>query len=159
MGRLAKQHAAHREWAEKVRSFTREHGMDAAMRVLELAIVCDEECGRAGAAPSTFAACFPTALVSDSERLYRAHVREMCERDARGDDLRPGTLAEVLGALSKASLEAPLDACGAALYEHVFERLFPDDVPEGRRALEQWEGQVAESLAHARRILATERRP
>jgi hypothetical protein len=70
---------------------------------------------------AAFAICAPPgALRPLAEQVYRAHVRELLERVAAGQDTRPGTDAEVLAAMSQGSLVAP----PTELWAHLMERLF-----------------------------------
>lgn len=66
-------------------------------------------------------------LASGAEKLYPAHCHELLDRVAAGEDLRAATTAEVLGALSVASLEFPLDRPMTYLYWQLFSQLFPAD--------------------------------
>jgi len=66
-----------------------------------------------------------------SDRVYRAHCREILERVAGGEDLRPGTDAECMVALCEMSQMTPLEWDAAALYQRLFERRF-----EGTRGFE-----------------------
>lgn len=50
------------------------------------------------------------------ELLFRAHCREILDRIAAGTPTQPGTAAEVLAALSKASMRAPLNTEAVGLY-------------------------------------------
>lgn len=61
------------------------------------------------------------------ERIFRAHAREIYERVARGEDVRPGTDAEVLGVLADWIMDVPF--CGGlmALYFRMAERIVPED--------------------------------
>ena len=80
--------------------------------VFETMGIAEEEMERAGIS-RTSRDCFrhlcpPPALNGLADWLYRAHARELCQRAAKGGDLRPGTLAEVVCALHLVSLKAPL---------------------------------------------------
>jgi hypothetical protein len=66
----------------------------------------------------------PLAHVLDD--IYRSHCREIIARAVRRDDICPGTKAEMLGFLSQASLEAPLDRIPFLLYQQLFAELLPD---------------------------------
>lgn len=70
--------------------------------------------------------CPTPALSSAGEKAFRAHCRELLERVAAGEDLRPGTAAEVLSILSELSLAAPLDRIGTLLFVKLFASLFPE---------------------------------
>lgn len=70
--------------------------------------------------------CPSPALSAAPEKLFRAHCTELLERVAAGDDLRPGTTAEVLAVLSELSLAAPLDRAHTLLFVKLFSDLFPE---------------------------------
>lgn len=93
--------------------------------------------------------------------VYRAHVREILGRLARGEDLKPGTDAECLCACLYAAGDAPLRQEGQAVTEWLFARVFPERaaaVIGEDRARERWDGQVLEDVAQLRRRLAVERK-
>lgn len=71
------------------------------------------------------ALCPRNNLEKLSTDVYRFHAREMCDRFGRGENLEPGTKAEVMALLSFASLKAPPDATTAALYGRIFAECFP----------------------------------
>lgn len=58
-------------------------------------------------------------------QLYDSHVAELISRIVRDEDLTLPTAAEVLIVCSQASLRAPLDRSGYALYCSVFREVFP----------------------------------
>lgn len=60
------------------------------------------------------------------ESLYRVHCRELLDRVGRGEDTRPATSAEMIFALSEASLQAPLTSAAAGLYLKLGMKCFPD---------------------------------
>lgn len=57
-------------------------------------------------------------------QLYASHVAELLDRIVRDDDLTLPTAAELLVVCSSASLRAPLNGSGAALYAEVFGAVF-----------------------------------
>lgn len=65
----------------------------------------------------------PLANVGDT--LYRHHCSEIIDRIIHRCDVKPGTRAEIIGALSGASLKSPLDRTACLLYEKLFAELFP----------------------------------
>lgn len=69
----------------------------------------------------------PPVLQEFDDTLYRAHARELLERVAFRVSLGPGTKAEVLAALSLASLAAPLSRVETRLAERNFRSLFPGE--------------------------------
>lgn len=71
-----------------------------------------------------FAAVKQVDLIG-SEMLFRAHCREILGRIADGDDLRPGTDAEIILVLRGASLRAPMTPGVDCLYFRLFARCFP----------------------------------
>ncbi len=80
-----------------------------------------------------------------------------------GEDLRPGTAAECLGALAAASLEAPPTRAAGLLYWELFERVLPDQADTLRAehadpACDQHDRiQMKELEAELRRKLASDR--
>ncbi|WP_203909542.1 hypothetical protein [Rhizocola hellebori] len=60
-----------------------------------------------------------------TEFVYRGHAREILDRVAAGNDLRPATAAEICLALSKASQLAPMHAAWAGLYLRMWLQAFP----------------------------------
>ncbi|HRK34499.1 MAG TPA: hypothetical protein PLJ47_07870 [Candidatus Hydrogenedentes bacterium] len=103
----------------------------------------------------------PLARVLDD--VYRMHCRELIDRSIQCEDTKPATEAEVLGFLSQASLEAPLDRIPSLLYQ----QLFADILPVQARALPSLgridsldsyeQNAVAELLHTLRRKLAIKR--
>lgn len=73
-----------------------------------------------------FMACQP-GVFSDAgmDDLYRAHCREMLVRLARGLPLDPGTDAEIIWAISKASLKAPPSRDVGLLACRLWRKVFP----------------------------------
>lgn len=131
----------------------------AVMQTLKLMGAAEEEIARAeraypDAAPRlsrAFPLLYPYELARfGSERVYRAHCREILVRVARGEDVNPGTDAECLAALSLGSLKAPLDSGHLAAMERVFASVFPEDRSE-RLGRESWPGEVDEILAGLRK--------
>lgn len=121
--------------------------------------LADEELTQAGDPPGLFEILRPSPIFAEyphDDALYIVHCRELIARAKAGEDMRPGTKAEVLGALLRASLIAPLRAQGQALAERLFADLFPERATTalGEPAREQWAGQIAEDLSAARRKLA-----
>jgi hypothetical protein len=57
-------------------------------------------------------------------QVYRAHCKELLERVANGVDTRPGTKAEVLGAISNLSMAAPLKSDVAYLMQKLMIDVF-----------------------------------
>lgn len=108
-----------------------ETGLDRLFRFMEIGeSEIDKAKGRhperADAIHDAFRYLSPTDVI-DTEMLYQAHAREIVERVAGGSDLRPGTAAEVLGALSKLTLVAPPTRVQTLLYMKLFGELFPAD--------------------------------
>jgi hypothetical protein len=64
-----------------------------------------------------------------TEFLVRAHAWELTTRAAKGEDLRPGTDAEICVACSRMSMVAPLTDDATGLYGRCFGRIHPDDNP------------------------------
>lgn len=61
------------------------------------------------------------------ERIFRAHAREIYERVATGQDLRPGTDAEILGVLCDWLTDVPFCAGLMALYFRLAQKIVQDD--------------------------------
>lgn len=68
----------------------------------------------------------PTHDRMATEFVYRGHARELAERAAAGQDLRPGTAAEVVLMCSAISLMTPLNTAAAGLYVRMWGQAFPD---------------------------------
>lgn len=103
---------------------------------------------------SSFRMLMPSALLRGRvEDVYRAHVAELLERLALGQDTRPGTKAEVLCAMLDSSLIAPPGDDYGRLVEVLFHEVMPGRLDAGRTH-EQWAGQHAEMLVEYRRALA-----
>lgn len=87
--------------------------------------------------------------------LYRWHVIELLDRVSRGEDLRPGTKAEVLGLLSETSLATPLSATAAVLMERLMDEVMPtasDFIWKDEwKDREEFPGATDELLAESRR--------
>jgi hypothetical protein len=66
-----------------------------------------------------------------SSDVYRHHVRELIERAFWNDDTRPGTKAEVLVAISNASLQSRLDRDVELLGLKLANELFPNRIECG----------------------------
>lgn len=62
-----------------------------------------------------------------SEKLYRAHCREILERVVHGEDVTQPTRAEMLELLSRVSGFIPFHSHAGALYRLIFEELFPGE--------------------------------
>ncbi|TDB90898.1 hypothetical protein E1264_03465 [Actinomadura sp. KC216] len=67
---------------------------------------------------------FPERM--ETELLYRQHCAELLDRVAEGLDTRAATGAELVIALSEASMVAPLTSSGAGLYLKLMTRYFPE---------------------------------
>ncbi|MFD5610469.1 hypothetical protein [Kitasatospora sp. NPDC127060] len=91
-------------------------------------------------------------------RLYRAHVREVLDRVATGQDTRPATDAELLAALSASSVQVPLSPSAACLVARLLARLpSGETLPIAAEVLdvEGYERLFAgEADAHARQLQA-----
>jgi len=104
-------------------------------------------------------------LMNKSQHVYRAHVRELCERAGQGKSLSPGTDAEIISALAEIGLLAPLNRSTVGMIFRLFRRLFPDYsfgddfetiVPPSY--FEEYAGQLDEMEADARARLTNELR-
>jgi hypothetical protein len=102
-----------------------------------------------------------------SEKVYRAHCKEILERVAAGQDTRPGTDAEVMVAISQASQEVPLHGSIVGLQLRMFKRRLPDDhqqlldaLGDGGdyeamfgREIDEWDGQLRRKATQSWRTL------
>jgi hypothetical protein len=94
----------------------------------------------------------PSSWMRGSEELYRRHCRELLARIKRGDDVGPGTDAEVCWVISQASLAAPPDCDHAHAYARAFKRAFPEHADVvGDLGRESYPGSVDELLERLRR--------
>lgn len=95
---------------------------------------CVEEADAMDAPNGAVLSCAPSRplLACQSERLYRAHCREIIAR-----------------------LRAPLNAEGEAVFVTLFRRVFGDDAVPGDLdgVREQWPGQVDDAIAQSRHRL------
>lgn len=104
---------------------------------------------RAQKANRAFRWLLPSDLLrGKSEKVYRAHVRELIDRVARGQNPIPLTKAEVLSLLSAQSLIAPLAAQYSACMGKLFRDLGLGDV---EATPEPWKGASEELLDELRR--------
>ena len=72
--------------------------------------------------------------------LYRVHCVELCQRRIDGEDLRPATDAEVIGAISNLSLKVPIKKDCAYIMQRLFRKHFPDVLPELPDFTEEYQG-------------------
>lgn len=98
------------------------------------------------------------ALRARGDRLYRAHCREILERIVNGQDLRPPTKAEKLGALAEVSFRFPLNNDLTFVYTRLFVDLFgkQDFIPDWALSSEiqqSWPGRRQEIEADLDRKL------
>lgn len=119
--------------------------------------IAEDLCQEAGNPPGLFLALQPTDILHGKDVLYEPHARELTERAKVGQDLRPGTKAEVLAGLLAASLKAPLSPSGLALSEMLFRDCTGIDLGAdlGR---EDYPGHLNELLTEASRKLRQEDR-
>lgn len=130
------------------------------VRVLDLMGVADEEFGKAGRPRGMWSVLYPPeAMQPLVDDVYRAHCRELLARHKRGESLEPATDAEMLLALSDASLHAPFNNLGGAAYATIARRVLDKDgrglFEETLRGLpsEPYKGAVDELLAGLQRRL------
>lgn len=108
----------------------------------------------AGVIHGAFGLLCPTDPIRDlSDESFRFHCREILDRVARGQDVRPGTTAELLGFLADASQLAPPARVAALLYQELFGRLFPERL----RAFLSDAGSMEPDLYERDQILELER--
>lgn len=99
-------------------------------------------------------------LEGKTDRVYRAHARELLERVGRGQDTRKGTAAELLCAMLAAATAAPLNAQGAALTERLFTIVMGRKLDEEGAFRPVWKGQVEEAYEWAaKRVYFDWRKP
>lgn len=73
----------------------------------------------------SFPILLPTHTLMNTEFVYRAHVRELLDRVAKGEDTRPGTWAEIACTCHDVSLKVPLTGDAFGLYCRAWEIAFP----------------------------------
>lgn len=106
---------------------------------------------------ASFMTLCPTGYTLGSEEVYRRHCRELLVRVKSGQDVGPGTDAEVACVLMQASLAAPPDADHAAAYGVVFARLFPEHAEiVGDLRREYITGRADEIIAELRKKIGRE---
>ena len=120
----------------------------------EIAAAMKRHPARASEVNAAFRILCPTMqMTSLVPGVYLAHVRELLERVASGEDARPATRAEALCVLQETSLKAPLGQAAALLYERLFAEVVPGVfADEVHRA--PWPEAVAEVLHDLRRRFA-----
>ncbi len=136
-------------------------------RALGLTRVAEEEIaaamrkGRRGRVRvwNSFGLLCPTANMVDlDDAVYRHHVRELLDRVAREEDTRPGTRAEVLCAISGATLASRLDRDVELLALTIADEVFPGRDLVGDYGKSSHPGALEEKLAWVRRQCAVEGR-
>ncbi len=134
--------------------------MELAENEITAAIERDPE--HAEAYDAAFKLLVPTdTLISDS--LYQRHCHELLSRVAEGQDTRPGTDAEILGAFSQATHAAPPNTTLSLAYARLFRRLFPEHAETADSLAhsvgrERYEGDVDDLIAWSRKKLAMKER-
>ena len=98
----------------------------------------------------------PAVLKGKCDEAYRAHVREIIERVALGQDTRPGTTAECLCHMMEVALKAPLTGGGQAITERLFDTVFPGKFEITTK--EHWPGQVDDDVLAMRKKLRDDER-
>ena len=89
--------------------------------------------------------------------VVRSHIRELLERAARGEDMKPGTEAECLRALLDLALVTPIDRQALALTDRLFESVMGTRPDNEVQEPEPWAGASDELLAELRRKLRCDR--
>lgn len=105
--------------------------------------------------------CPPAGMSALVEEVYRHHCRELLARTAQGRSRRPGTVAEVMVALSETSLATPLTHDATVAYVQCFSQVFgrdPWEEDEQEQPQPTYPGAVEEIIEDARRKLAKERK-
>lgn len=101
--------------------------------------------------------CPSEALQRVGEGVYRSHCSELLERAVRGEDLRPGTKAEVLAVVSAMTLVSRLDRDVELLGLRIAAEIFPEKgeaLVGGMHWEESHRGALEEHLMVFRRRLA-----
>lgn len=119
--------------------------------------IAGELCKEVGDPPGLFKALQATDVLAGLDTLYEPHARELTDRAKAGQDLRPGTKAEVLAALMAVSLKTPLTSSGLALAEKLFRECTAIDLGADL-GHEDYQGQLEEQLTTARHALRQETR-
>jgi hypothetical protein len=135
-------------------------GAEAAsvLSVLDFAEIADDEVRRAGNPKGVFEHLLPPREMMEMlPEVYRLHCRELIQRHARGGSLDFATDAEVLCALSAASLRFPLNRNATAAYVMLFRRILKEspgaqalDLDDPSR-LEDYAGAAEELIQKMRR--------
>jgi hypothetical protein len=110
--------------------------------------------------PGAFMLLSPPALLQDlPPDIFRSHAHELLERVKHGRDTRLATDAEVLAAMMRTALRAPLTNAGQLGAERLFVRVLPHrQVLTGTGAVEAYTGQLEEELTVLRHKLRTDAR-
>lgn len=91
----------------------------------EIAEAIDRHPKKREAIWNSFTILRPSEIIRDlGMQIYRAHCKELLERVANGMDTRPGTEAEVLGAISNLSMATPLKSDVAYLMQKLMIDVF-----------------------------------
>lgn len=103
-------------------------------------------------------------MMDKTEFVYRAHVRELLDRVATGEDTRPGTWTEIVCACHEVSLTMPLHGVLFGLYCRAWLRAFPGkalDVIDATHYEALYGSQIDEIESDVRRKLtrSTRRNP
>lgn len=125
--------------------------IEEAERLIRAKFPVDEPAGifRLLMPPAEFQGC--------AFELYASHAAQLVDRLADGTSVELATDAEVLLALSAASLKAPLNRDGQLVMETLFARIFPGRV-ESRPPPESYTGHFDELLGELRRRLSVRAR-
>ena len=126
--------------------------------VLRLLDEGDEE--GATRAWNAFSALAPSETMrTRAPAVYRHHVRELVERAGAGGDLRDGTRAEAMLAISEATVASRLDRDVELLALRIAQEIFPEaDLLDAFGDREGYDGAVGEKLHEVRRRLRDEDR-
>lgn len=103
---------------------------------------------------SCFKLLMPGALKGFGDDLYRHHCREIIQRAVAAEDTRPGTRAEVLAAISGATLASRLDHDVELLALTIANDIFPGRGLLDERSREEIPHALEEHLARFRKKLA-----
>lgn len=116
------------------------------------------EVAKVGKASDLFLALCPgEQFVGLAPQAYRHHARELCSRYRLGEELKSGTMSEVLIEVLAMATVHPLSGGHARLAEFCFEQVFGKLPDKGDFGRESWPGETQELLLEWRKKLSKKR--